>query len=176
MLPDPLHPALVHLPLALAVLTPALALLAVLAIRVGFFPARVWVVIVLLQAAMLGSGWAAQETGEAEEERVERVVAERHIEEHEEAAERFVALAAAALLLSAAGCLSGRWGRVARFATLAAGAVVLAAGLAVGHSGGELVYRHGAAVVYTERASLAEAPTTRPPELDQPASQPTIPK
>lgn len=162
MLPDPLHPALVHLPLALAVLTPALALLAMLAMRVGFLPARAWVAVVLLQALMLGSAWAAQETGEAEEERALRVVAERHIEDHEEAAEWFLGLAAAALMLSAAGCLSGHWGRVARYATLGAGVGVLAAGLRVGHSGGELVYRHGAAAAYTESANPAVAPTTRP--------------
>ncbi len=107
---------------------------------------------------MLGSAWAALETGEAEEE---RVVAERRIEDHEEAAERFTALAAVELLVAAAGCLGGRLGRVARVATLAAGAAALAGGLAVGHSGGELVCGHGAATAYTEKASLA-ATTTRP--------------
>ena len=42
MLPDPLHPAVVHLPIALAVLTPLLALLTLLACRRGVLPARAW--------------------------------------------------------------------------------------------------------------------------------------
>ena len=47
-------------------------------------PPRSWVAIVLLQALLVGSGVLARETGEDQEERVEEVVAERHIEEHED--------------------------------------------------------------------------------------------
>jgi len=148
MLPDPLHPAVVHMPLALAVLVPALALLAIVAIREAFLPARTWTAIVLLQALLAGSAWLALETGEDQEERVEKVVAERHIESHEEGAERFLVLAGVALVVSGAGLLRGRAGAVGRLATLAASGVALAAAVAVGHSGGELVYRHGAASAY----------------------------
>ena len=42
MVPDPLHPAVVHLPLALAVLVPLFALLGLLAIRTRFLPVRAW--------------------------------------------------------------------------------------------------------------------------------------
>ena len=89
MLPDPLHPAVIHLPIALAVLMPGLAALSIYLIYKGFLPSRSWGAIVLLQALLVASAWAALETGEREEERVERIVAERHIETHEEAAERF---------------------------------------------------------------------------------------
>ena len=78
-LPDPLHPAMVHLPLALAVLVPGLALLGALAIRLQLVPPRTWVAVLLLQAMLVGSGWLALETGEAQEERVEEVVAERDV-------------------------------------------------------------------------------------------------
>ena len=81
--------------------------------------------------------------------------AERHIEEHEEAAERFFYIALAAALVSAAGLLQGGRGQAARAATLVAGLAVLAASVAVGHSGGELVYKHGAASAYTEPASIS---------------------
>jgi hypothetical protein len=132
MLPDPLHPAVVHL-------------------------ARAWAGIVLLQALLVGSAWLAMETGEREEERVERVVAERHIEDHEEAAERFLWVAGVALVALAAGLLPAGAGRAGRLVGTAAALGVLAAGVAVGHSGGELVYRHGAASAYVDAPDASPA-------------------
>jgi hypothetical protein len=67
--------------------------------------------VVVLQAALVGFAWFAMETGEDQEEKVEKVVAERHIEEHEEAAERFFYIAIAAALVSAAGLLQAAVGR-----------------------------------------------------------------
>jgi len=148
MMPDPLHPAVVHLPIALAVLMPAFALAGIYLIYKGFLPGRSWAAIVLLQALLVGSGWLALETGEDQEERVERVVAERHIESHEEAAERFLVIAGIGLLLAAGGLLPGRAGAAGRVAGALATLAVLAAGVSVGHSGGELVYKHGAASAY----------------------------
>jgi uncharacterized membrane protein len=147
-LPDPLHPAIVHLPIALAVLIPFLGLLAALAIARRLLPVRAWACIVLLQALLVGSAWLALETGEEDEERVEDVVGERFIHEHEEAAERFMLLSGVALAVCAAGLLGGRAGNAARLASLAASAVVLFAGISVGHLGGGLVYEHGAASAY----------------------------
>jgi uncharacterized membrane protein len=154
-IPNPLHPAIVHFPIALAVLLPALAFAALVAIRAGWVPARTWVAVVVLQFALVGFAWFAMETGEDQEEKVEKVVAERHIEEHEEAAERLFYIAIAAALVSAAGLLQGSRGQAARAATLVAGLAVLAASVAVGHSGGELVYKHGAASAYTEPATIS---------------------
>lgn len=148
MLPDPLHPAVVHLPMALAVLIPGLAVLGFFLIYKGSVPSRSWVLVVLLQAILVGSGWLALETGEEEEESVERVVAERFIEAHEEAAERFMWIAGLCLLASGAGMLPGRVGSWGRGAGTIAAFGVLAAGVSVGHAGGELVYKHGAAGAY----------------------------
>lgn len=156
MLPDPLHPAVVHLPIALAVLIPPLALLAVLTIARGLLPARVWLAIALLQGLLVGSAWLAIETGEEQEERVEAVVAERHIEDHEEAAERFLAIAFLGLLATGAGLLPRPWGGRARVGAVAVSCAVLAVGVGVGHSGGELVYTHGAANAYLGSGSDAE--------------------
>ena len=163
-LPDPLHPAIVHLPIALAVLMPLVAVAGAAAIRLGFVPARAWLAVVALQLALVLGGWAALETGEEQEDRVERVVAERPIEAHEERAERFEWLAGVALLVMAAGGLRGAAGGVARGASVAAALVVLAAGVQVGHTGGELVYRHGAANAYVQGAagSAASGAPARP--------------
>ena len=157
MLPDPLHPAVVHLPMALAVLLPLAAAGLVLAIGRQLLPARAWAFVVVLQLLLAGSAWLAIETGEHEEERVEEVVAERLIESHEEAAERFAILAGVALLVVGAGLAPASLGRFARIASVAATAGVLAAGVAVGHSGGELVYRHGAANAYVQAGAHAGA-------------------
>lgn len=153
MMPEPLHPAIVHFPIALAVLVPLLALLAAIAIRAGWLPARLWLAVVLLQGLLVGSAWVAIETGENEEERVERAVSERRIEVHEEAAERFLGLAGVAWAITALGLLGGSLGTAGRVASIAAAAAVLVAGVSVGHSGGELVYRHGAAQAYVQKAA-----------------------
>ncbi len=162
MLPDPLHPAVVHLPMALAVLIPGFALLGTWLIYKGLLPARSWAMILLLQVLLVGSSWLALETGEQEEERVERVMAEDPIEEHEEAAERFLLLAGIGLLTCGAGLLPYRRGTVGRIAGTVATIGVLAAGISVGHSGGELVYKHGAANAYLDGpASSGSAFATR---------------
>lgn len=149
MLPDPLHPALVHFPLALAVLVPVLALGWIYAIAKGLLAPRSWATIVLLQVVLVGSAWLCVETGERDEERVERVVAERHIEAHEESGKLFFLLSAAAAVLIAAGLLPGGTGVAGRLVGTLAAFAVLAAGVQVGHLGGELVYRHGAASAWS---------------------------
>jgi len=154
MLPDPLHPAVVHFPIALAILTPLLALLAFGAIRAGWVPARTWAVIVLAHLLLAGVAWFALETGEDQEEKVEKVVAERHIDTHQEAAERFLWIAAGAALVSASGLLAGRRGEIGRVATLVVGLLVIAASVWVGKTGGALVYEHGAASAYVKKPTV----------------------
>ena len=152
MLPDPLHPAVVHLPIALALLIPLVALFALAAARLALLPTRGWAFVVLLQLLLVGSGWLALETGEDQEERVEKVVAERHIEDHAERAERLLIAAGVALFVIGAGLAPGRIGSVARPLGLVLSLGVAALAADVGHSGGLLVYEHGAASAYTDSA------------------------
>jgi uncharacterized membrane protein len=152
-MPEPLHPAVVHFPIVLAFLSPIAAAALLWAIQSGRLSSRAWLHVVILQLAVLSSGWLAAEAGEEEEDRVERVIAEKFIEEHEEAAERFLALAGVTLALSVAGLLGTSFGAVARGLTVASALASVALVSAVGHSGGELVYRHGAAQAYTQPAA-----------------------
>ena len=163
MLPDPLHPAVVHLPIALAVLMPLVAAGAIAAIARGFLPARAWWAAFALQLALVGSAWLSLETGEADEDRVEKIVAERHLEAHEDAAKWFLGVSGAAALLMAVGLLPGRSGRVGRVAAALASLAVLATAVRAGHLGGELVYRHGAANAYAESGG----PAPDRPRVDQ---------
>ena len=88
---------------------------------------------------------------------MERVVAERLIKEHEEAAERFLWVAAIGLALTALGLLPAGRGSAGRLLGAAASIAALAAAIPVGDLGGKLVYKHGAASAYAERASPGEA-------------------
>lgn len=148
MLPNPLHPAVVHFPVVLAVLLPIFAIAAIWTIRRSGAPRRAWAVPLAIAGALLLSSWLAVQTGEAQEERVERVVADQPLHAHEEAAESFMSATMVVFVVIAAGMLPGLAGKSAR-ALGTVGAVVLVAGAAwVGHSGGELVYQHGAASAY----------------------------
>jgi hypothetical protein len=140
MLPDPLHPAIVHFPIVFMALLPLAALGALWAIRRGSAPIRAWVVPTALAGALSLSAWAALQTGQAQEERAEGVVGERRLEIHEEAGERFLALSGVVFILTAAGLIRGGTGRGARAVATVATLGLLVAGYQVGHSGGNLVY------------------------------------
>lgn len=162
MLPNPLHPAVVHFPIVLAVLLPLFAIGALVAIRKGARPLRAWSLPLAVGAALTLSSWVAVETGEDQDERVERVVAEQPLETHEERAEMFLTLSGVLLLVSATGLVRGVVGRAGRItATVGAVALVVAAAQ-VGHSGGELVYRHGAASAYVPNEGGASASAVTP--------------
>lgn len=152
LIPDPLHPAVVHLPIALAVLVPLFAVGALLYIRRGARPRTAWGITVGVLAALLASGWVSLQTGEQQEERVEDVVAEGSIHSHEEAAEVFLMVTAAVLAVGLAGLAPGRFGQAGRWAATLGTFAILGAGWKVGHSGGMLVYRDGAASAYTSPA------------------------
>ena len=62
-IPDPLHPAVVHLPIALAVLIPVLAAAFVLAIATGRLPARAWLRGVTLVSGRLLTRWPGAKGG-----------------------------------------------------------------------------------------------------------------
>jgi uncharacterized membrane protein len=167
----PLHPLVVHVPIALAVLMPLIAAGLLLAWWRDALPRRAWWVAVALQGILLVSSVAALKTGEAEEERVEEVVPEAALEEHEEAALPFVIGSGVVLLLFLAAGLfpnetnAKRLALAATFGTLA----VLYLGYRVGEAGGELVYEHDAASAYGDAASAyggAASGSPTPPARD----------
>lgn len=150
IIPNPLHPAIVHLPMALVVLLPVTVAVAILVIRRGAIPWKVWVVATAMHAMLTLSAWASLATGDEAGETAEQVVAEAPIESHEVAAETFLALSVGALVISLAGLRADRIGTSARALAAVGTMVLLVAGWRVGHSGGELVYRYGAASAYAD--------------------------
>mgnify|MGYP007047029097 CR=1 FL=1 len=162
----PLHPMVVHLPMALAFVVPLVALSLLLAWYQSWLPARSWWVVVGLQAMLVGSALYAQNTGEIEEERVEDITGKDAIHEHEEAAELFTILAGVVLAFAVVGgALSGRSaGRWIAAAAAVGSLVVAGQGVVVGQAGGELVWVHGAGKVQLKApaGSDATAPAAEP--------------
>jgi uncharacterized membrane protein len=147
VMPDPLHPAIVHFPIVLAVLLP-IVILAALVVTLRGSSTRSWLVVVAFGGALALSSWFAIETGEEQEDAVEEVVPRAAIHEHEEAAEALLITSGILFLLLAAGVAPGRVGKAARIVSAPASLVLLVMAFRVGGSGGELVYEHGAAAAY----------------------------
>ncbi len=162
MLPDPLHPAVVHFPIVLASLLPLVALLGFLAVGRGAAPRRAWGYVTLAAFLLFAAAFTAVRTGGQEEETVEEVVDHDIIHDHEEAGERLQLLAGIGFLVIAAGLSGGGLGRIARPIGLLASLALAGQAYLVGRSGGELVYQHGAASAYVETPAVP-APSPMPP-------------
>jgi len=140
----PLHPIAVHFPIVLGFALPFTALLIWWAIRKEYVPQKAWVLVTIIAFVYCASAVVASELGEDDEEKVEKVVAEKLIEEHEEAAELIPWIAGSLFVVSFAGFLRKNSDR----ARLGIAVVSLAAIIPLanaGHTGGELVYKYGAA-------------------------------
>lgn len=155
---SPLHPMIVHAPMALAVLMPLLAFGILLAIRRAWLPAAAWALTVVAQGLLVGSAILALRTGEHEEDKVEGIVGEAILHQHESAAQVFVVASVAVLALAVVAWLlrRSRWAPHAGLATALGTLAVLALGYRVGKAGGEIVYGRGGAAAYATTAPAAQ--------------------
>ena len=159
VIPDPLHPALVHFPIVLILLGTGLSILAVFW-RKGYVPAFAAALMVL---GALGA-WAAVASGKSDGGLVENTSAGvgALLDAHETWAERTLTAAAIAAVIAVGSVtMLRRFPRAARGAAVAAALAAMVAAWTVyetGHRGGALVYQHGAGV-NTARAAM-EIPTT----------------
>jgi uncharacterized membrane protein len=146
----PLHPAIVHLPLALAFVVPVLASAVAWASWRERIRPSAWMAIVALQAVLLGAGLVAMSSGEREEDRVERIVPEAALEQHEAYASQFVWATGLTLVLAGLVVVSRRRAIVRSMmaATVAGSLIVAGAAARTGHAGGRLVYVHNAGAAY----------------------------
>jgi hypothetical protein len=160
MIPNPLHAAVIHFPIVFAMLLPVIAVFTLVAIRRGGRVRQWWGLTLVVMAGLAASSFVAVRTGEAEEDRVEAVVGDQPLHTHEEAAERFLLMTGALLALGGAGLLPRRAGSTFRLVATAGTVGILLAGWQVGHTGGQLVYRHGAAAAYSSPTSNAVGAAT----------------
>jgi uncharacterized membrane protein len=157
VLPDPLHPIVVHFPVVLSILLPIVAGGALWAIRGGARPLRAWGVAIACAAALTLSAWVAVETGEEQEERVEDVVAEARLDTHAKAGETLLFVSIGVLAVLALGVLPGDKGRIARYVGAVGTLTVAAAAFRTGMTGGDLVYKYNAASAYVTPDSAGVA-------------------
>lgn len=157
----PLHPAIVHIPLGIAMVLPVIALGLFFLINRKWIPHKSWAFVIVLQTLIIGSAYVAMETGENEEDIVEKVVQKSEIHEHEENAELFFYLSLALLILSVPGMVkSDSIRNTSQLIFLAASLGILLMVYKTGHSGGELIFKHKAYEAYqkieTESKSLKD--------------------
>ncbi len=143
----PLHPALVHLPLGLAIFLPLLAIAFAVGIWRGWLSEKSWAIVAFFHLILFASAYVALQTGENDEEKVEKVVVKTVVEEHEEKADVFFWASGLTLILSGGASLirKDKLGAAARTASVLGLLAVAGLSLQVGHSGGALVYQYGAA-------------------------------
>lgn len=160
------HPKLVHIPMALGVLMPLVAGGLLLAWWRKWLPRGGWFLAIGLQTLLVGSGVLALKSGQVEEDRVERLVPEKLIEQHEEAAEAFVWASGGVLAMMIVGAALGsrRSGVLIAAAATLGTFLVLGLGYRTGQAGGSLVYQHGAAQAYS--ASTPVGKLERSPQDD----------
>jgi uncharacterized membrane protein len=154
---NPLHPFIVHFPIAFSVLIPFLAILFAVMIKKNKMAPSLWLVIIGLQLATTILGYVALETGETEEHTVEKVVDKAIIHEHEEASEIFVGSTVIVLALSiAAYFLRAEFLYPVQLIIAGLGFISLYLGISTGKLGGALVYEHGAASAYAQVISTSQ--------------------
>lgn len=155
----PLHPAIVHVPLGLAIVLPLVAIgAAAFAFRSGSSRGALLLLAGLL-AIVFGSGLVASQLGERDEDRVERFSGEAALERHEERAELFVWSAGLVLAGAAAALVLPRRVQRAAVVAVAAGTLVVAGlGIRTGEAGGEIVYARGGAAAWLPASAAAPAP------------------
>jgi uncharacterized membrane protein len=147
MIPDPLHPAVVHFPIVLLLLGAPLAVAAVF-FRRWHLPVLAAAVLTLGAAGALVATWTGDEAAELAGKLSGD--AERVLDDHEEWGERTRNAGIVAAALALISVVLFRKGTVARGLGASAALAAIAAAFSVvqaGHYGGQVVYRHGVGVI-----------------------------
>ncbi len=164
----PLHPAIVHLPLALTFILPALILVFIWAIRSGKMSREMWVVIVGLQLVITASGYIALETGETDEEKVAQVAGILLMQTHEQTAEIFVGTTVVSLAVGVvAFFLQVQFQIYARVGVLIISLLSCVFALKTSQNGTEIVYaQNGASVHSATQVMVREHDNDTEPESE----------
>ena len=165
----PFHPMIVHFPLALTFILPVLILVFAYMIKFHKMAPHAWLIIVGMQLMVTITGYVALDSGEADEERVAKVIGKDLIHKHEEAAEIFVGSTVLILAISITALFIRKeiqFPLKLSIAVLSLVSCFLA--YRTGTLGGELVYVHGAGQAFSEEAVSTgqEAPAAENESLE----------
>ena len=149
----PLHPVIVHFPVALTFV--ALIAYPALALWIGNNPDRqkAWVVASVLSIILIAVSYAALFSGEQDAEAVSKIVGNDPIGEHAEAAEWFFYCSWIPFLFSLMGLKPWKGRKAGIWLTVLAQVLVTGLLIEAAHHGGELVYKHGAARAHYEQST-----------------------
>lgn len=135
----PLHPIIIHFPIAIGCLMPVLMIFIAIAIRKWQWPARTWWVIVLLQSIFFLSSMVAVKTGELDEESG-RAPLVSGMEEHEEWGEKVPIAAGIILALTLMPIFLPKKYNAALIVSILGSMLVVGLLIQTGHTGGQLVH------------------------------------
>jgi uncharacterized membrane protein len=170
----PVHPMIVHFPIAFVFLLPFLIVAFAMMIRKHKMAPQGWLIIIGIQFAVVVSGYIALETGEVEEERVEGFVPKKLIHAHEEAGEIFVASTVIGLVLSiAAFFVRKEIGHPLKLSIALISVISSFLAYRTGELGGELVYKHdaGSSTYYGEPQGILPTPGMNTSESPFPVNE-----
>lgn len=165
----PFHPILAHFPVVLAVLFPLVIGGLLTGILRGYLGQRAWILAVLHAGLLFAGAGAAMKTGEMDNDKVERIVPEHLIHDHQEAGEILLALAGLSLVASGGALVrSGRDGlrHGMMWASMALSLGCATASVFAGFSGISLVYVYGAAEAHRPQAVPADSSLFETPSDD----------
>lgn len=157
MIPDPLHPAVVHFPIVLLLLGAPLAVVSVF-LRKWHLPVLTAAVLALGGAGAVVATWTGEEAAELAGELSGS--GEKTLDAHEEWGERARNAGLVAAVLAVISAALGRRPVAGRALGAAAAIAALGAAFSVaqaGHYGGEVVYKHGVGVNTAAGGSVGDA-------------------
>ncbi len=128
-------------------LLPVLAIGLWWAIKKWQWTPKVWALVSAVALIYTLSAVVAVQLGEADEEKVEKVISEKVIEEHEEAGE-LIPWFAGTLFLVSLGGFTVKYSKRARVVLMVLSLLAVVPLINAGHTGGGLVYKHGASVAH----------------------------
>ena len=150
----PFHPLYAHVTLGLVFLLPLLTTGILWGVRKKYFSPSTWIIVLFLLCLLLGAGGLSMTSGE--EEVLKNVLPLETIEFHKDKAYLFVFMCFVLFVLGIVGAFYKEGQKKFRIqvAIVLGSFLIMAWAVTVGHSGGELVYKYGAAEYYTSKQKI----------------------